>query len=138
MPSQDVVLRCPLRVSEPIPFLDQAVQGLSLCNAYDTAGLRPDDRAPRTAWHLLGVRVCINALGTLLGHGPHKIYKLVHQVPDMGEGAWSLQPRDQPQRRVCDQFFAELYMSAAEHLAEQHLDIENVDDAIAHDDHCGI
>jgi hypothetical protein len=107
-------------------------------NAYDAAGLRPDDRAPRTAWHLLGVRVCIDALGTLLGHGPHKIYKLVHQVPDMREGAWSVQPRDQPQRRVCDQFFAELYMSAAEHLAEQHLDIENVDDAIAHDDHCGM
>ena len=109
-----------------------------LASAYDTAGPRPDDRAPRTAWHLLGVRVCITALQTLLGHGSRKIYNLLHRVPDMREGTWSVQPRDQPQRRACDQFFAELYMSAAEHLAEQRLDIDNIDDAIAHDDACGL
>ena len=56
----------------------------------------------------------------------------------MREGTWSVQPCDQPQRRACDQFFAELYMSAAEHLAEQQLDIDNIDDAIAHDDACGL
>ena len=33
----------------------------------------------------------------------------------------------------CDQFFAELYMSAAEHLAEQCLDPDNSADAIAQD-----
>ena len=118
--------------------LTEQCKACLLSNAYDTAGSRPDDRAPRTAWHLLGARVCIDALGTLLGHGPGKIYKLVHQVPDMREGTWSVQPRDQSQRRACDQFFAELYMSAAEHLAEQQLDIDNIDDAIAHDDACGL
>ena len=118
--------------------LTEQCKACLLANAYDTAGPRPDDRAPRTAWHLLGVRVCITALQTLLGHGSRKIYNLLHRVPDMREGTWSVQPRDQPQRRACDQFFAELYMSAAEHLAEQRLDIDNIDDAIAHDDACGL
>ena len=49
-----------------------------LCsNAYDTAGPRPDGRAPRTALHLLGARICIDAFEALLGHGPGKIHKLV-------------------------------------------------------------
>ena len=52
----------------------------------------------------------------------------------MRRGTWSVEVRDQPQRRACDHFFAEMYMSAAEHLAEQHLDIDNVDNAIAQDD----
>ena len=52
----------------------------------------------------------------------------------MRRGTWLVQVRDKPQRRACDRFFAELYMSAAEHLAEQHLDIDNIDNAIAQDD----
>ena len=52
----------------------------------------------------------------------------------MRRGTWSVEVRDQPQRRACDHFFAEMYMSAAEHLAEQHLDIDNIDNAIAQDD----
>ena len=117
--------------------LTEECKACLLSSAYDTAGPMPDDRKPRTAWYLLGVRVCTEALEKLLGHSPSKFYKLVHQVPDMRQGTWSVQPRDQPQRRACDQFFAELYMSAAEHLAEQQLDIDNIDDSIAHDDACG-
>ena len=52
----------------------------------------------------------------------------------MRHSTWSVQPTDRPQRRACDQFFAELYMSAAEHLAEQDLDIDDIDEDIAHDD----
>ena len=117
--------------------LTEECKACLLSSAYDTAGPMPDDRKPRTAWYLLGVRVCTEALEKLLGHSPSKFYKLVHQVPDMRQGTWSVQPRDQPQRRACDQFFAELYMSAAEHLAEQQLDIDNIDDSIAHDEACG-
>ena len=65
---------------------------------------------------------------------PRTLYKYVHQRPDMRHGTWSVQLTDRPQRRACDQFFAELYMSAAEHLAEQDLDIDNIDEDIAHDD----
>ncbi len=94
-------------------------------------------QAPWTAWHLLGVRICVDALAALLGMSPRSIYNHVHEKPDMRKGIWSVQLREQPQRRACDQFFAEMYMSAAEHLAEQHLDIEKVDDDIAHDDALG-
>jgi len=38
-----------------------------ISTAYDTAGPKPEDRAPRTAWHLLGVRICVDALAALLG-----------------------------------------------------------------------
>ena len=50
-----------------------------------------------------------------------------------GKGPWSVQPHAAPQQRIVDQFFAELYMSAAEQLAEQDLDRGAVADNITHD-----
>ena len=44
-----------------------------------------------------------------------------------------MQPHAAPQQSIVNHFFAELYMSAAEHLAEQDLDIGKVDDNIAQD-----
>ena len=57
----------------------------------------------------------------------------VHQRVDLRKGSWSVQPREAPQQSIVNQFFAKLYMSAMEHLAEQDLDIGKVDDNIAHD-----
>ena len=47
------------------------------------------------------------------GCGPGKMYyELVHQVPDMQEGTWSVQPCDQPQCRACDRSCTCLQWSA--------------------------
>ena len=93
----------------------------------------PADKAIRTQWHLVGVPVCVAALAAIIGVTPRTLYKSVHQAVDLRKGPWSVQPHAAPQQRIVDQFFAELYMSAAEHLAEQDLDIGTVDDNIAHD-----
>ena len=90
-------------------------------------------QAPRTTWSLLGFRICVAALTALLGTAPCTFYKHIHEKPDRRKGKWSVVGHDRPQRRACDQFFAELYMSAAEHLAEQCLDPANSADAIAQD-----
>jgi hypothetical protein len=60
----------------------------------------------------------------VLGMAPHTFYRCIHENPDRRKGMWSVVGHDRPQRRACDQFFAELYMSAAEHLAEQCLNPE--------------
>ena len=94
-------------------------------------------QAPRTAWYLLGFRICVAALTALLSTAPCTFYKHIHEQPDRRKGKWSVVGHDRPQRRACDQFFAELYMSAAEHLAEQCLDPDNSADAIAQDAEVG-
>ena len=80
----------------------------------------------------------MDASGAILGTAPRSLYKYAHQRPDMRHGTWSVQLTYRPQCRACDQFFAELYISAAAHLSEQHSDISNIGDAIAHDDSCGL
>ena len=94
-------------------------------------------QAPRTAWYLLGFRICVAALTALLGMAPCTFYKHIHKQPDRRKGMWSVVGHDRPQRRACDQFFAELYMSTAEHLPEQCLDPDNSADAIAQDAEVG-
>ena len=79
------------------------------------------------------VSVCVVALAAILGVTPRTLYKSVHQAVDLRKGPWSVQPHAAPQQRIVDQFFADLYMSAAEHLAAQDLDIGTVGDNIAHD-----
>ena len=103
-----------------------------IATSYETCGPVPTDKAIRTQWHLLGVRVCVVALAAILGVTPRTLYMRVHQAVDLRKGPWSVQPHAAPQQRIVDQFFAELYMSAAEHLAEQDLDIGKADDNIAH------
>ena len=105
-----------------------------LATSYDSCGSHEEDhKALRTCWHLLGVPVCVDALATLLATSKRTLYKEVHGIGDGRKGAWSVHPVDRPQAKVVDQFFAELYMSAAEHLAEQDLRVDKIDDAIAHD-----
>ena len=82
---------------------------------------------------MLGKPVCVSALAAILGISPRTLYKHVHRAPDLRKTSWIVQPYTAPQQRIVDQFFAELYMSAAEHLAEQDLDIGKVDDNIARD-----
>ena len=88
-------------------------------------------QGPRTMWHLLGFRICAAALTALLGVAPHTFYKYIHEQPDRHKSKWSVVGHDLPQRRACDQFFAELYTSAAEHLAGQCLDPDSGNDVIA-------
>ena len=105
----------------------------TVATSYETCGPVPTDKAIRTQWRLLGVPVCVVDIAAIIGVTPHTLYKSVHQAVDLRKGPWSVQPHAAPQQRIVDQFFAELYMSAAEHLAEQDLDIGTVDDNITHD-----
>ena len=91
------------------------------------------DKSAHTQWHLLGKPVCVSALAAILGISPRTLYKHVHRAPDLRKTSWIVQPYTAPQQRIVDQFFAELYMSAAEHLAEQDVDIGKVDDNLARD-----
>ena len=113
--------------------LSQECQTHLIATSYETCGPVPADRAARTQWHLLGVPVCVSALAAILGVTPRTLYKRVHQAVDLRKTPWSALPHEAPQQRIVNQFFAELYMSAAEHLAEQDLDIGKVDDNIAQD-----
>ena len=105
-----------------------------MATPYEMCRPAPTYKAVRTQWHLLGVPVCVAALAAILGDTPRTLYKSVHQAVGLRKGPWSVQPHAAPQQRIVDQFFAELYMSAAEHLAAQDLHIGKVDDNIAHDD----
>ena len=113
--------------------LSEECQTHLIATSYETCGPIPTDRAARTQWHLLGIPVCVSALAAILGVTPRTLYKRVHHAVDLRKGSWSVQPHPAPQQSIVDQFFAELYMSAAEHLAEQDLDIGKVDDNIAQD-----
>ena len=113
--------------------LSEECQTHLMATSYETCGPSPADGGVKTQWHLLGVPVCVSALAAVLGMSPRTLYKHVHQAVDLRKGSWSVRPYDAPKEHIVNQFFAELYMSAAEHLAEQDLDIGKVDDNIAHD-----
>jgi len=114
--------------------LSQECQTHLMSTSYETCGPALEDKAtPRTQWHLLGLPVCVSALATILGVTPRTLYKRVHRAVDLRKGPWCVRQHEAPQQSIVNQFFAELYMSAAEHLAEQDLDIGKVDDNIAHD-----
>ncbi len=127
---------------ERFHHLSKECQSHLIATSYNTAtaiiplgtSVQRPAKAPRTNWTFLGHPVCVQALQSLLGMSATTLYRYVHDTPDRRRGVWSAHPSDQRQRRAVDQFFSELYMSAAEHLAEQHLDIDNIDDAISYDD----
>ena len=73
--------------------------------------------------------ICVSALCALLGITSRRWYKCVHQSVDLRKDSWSAQPREAPQQRIVNQFFAKFCMSAT----GQDLDIGKVDDNIAHD-----
>ena len=107
-------------------------RGHLVATAYENGG--PPGEMATTEWYFLGSRVCCSALGALLGTCPRTLYKSVHRVPDERRGTWSRRCPEGSQRRLVDQFFAELYISAAEHLPECEVHIGPVDGAIATDD----
>lgn len=126
-----------LQVERVVEFCDRfhklttECQAHLLATSYD-AGPLPTDRLPRTTWYLLGVRVCLPALCAILGRTQRTLYRQVRRVPDMRSRALSVRMHAAPQRMIVDQFFAELYMSAAEHLPTD--DVTDVHSNIASDD----
>lgn len=138
---RDVPVKDLAKFCERFHRLSAECQGHLLKVAYETAG---DDSvsmqsapatntgpALRTEWYLLGRRVCVQALAALLGMARRTLYKRVHGEVDGRKLA--LGPRDAIQARMVDQFFVEVYWSAAEHLAEDS-SIKNVDRCIGEDD----
>ena len=77
----------------------------------------------RTQWSLCGKEVCVPAWCSLMGVGPHKVYKLVGGLLDMrrripGDDGGPVKNREANQSRTVDCFFLEVYQSAAEALPE--------------------
>ena len=75
---------------------------------------------------------CQNYAPSWVAHRKRCTDKQVNKVPDVRSRAWSLRMRAVPQRQIVDQRFAELYMSAAEHLPTD--DVAEVHFNIASDD----
>ena len=129
--ARDLRVECIVEFCDRFHKLTTECQGHLLATSYDTGPL-PTDRLPRTTWYLLGVRVCLPALCAILGRTQRTLYRQVRRVPDMRSRALSVRMHAAPQRMIVDQFFAELYMSAAEHLPTD--DVTEVHSNIASDD----
>jgi len=74
---------------EPLIAFCKAFHGMSdvdraayLSSAYKGQA-KEGERAGQTHWHLLGHRVCLKRLQSLLQTGPNTWDKLIHQVPDI-------------------------------------------------------
>jgi len=74
--------------------------------------------ATRAQWSFCGHQVCVQAFCKLLPVGAHKLYKGVKMALDMRRSmpGCAKQVRPCPQRQVSDNFFIDLYRSAAEPL----------------------
>jgi hypothetical protein len=96
--------------------------------AYDTCdgGHESSTKPLRTEWHFLGHRMNVECLQQLLGMSHKTFYKKCHGVLDMRK---FLVPcgRATLQSLIVDQFFCELYSSAAERLPEVEASLRDVD-----------
>ena len=102
-----------------------------LHTAYDTCGAKTSShKRARTEWRLLGHRVSVKCLGTMLGMGAHSFYKMCHGKLDMRKFPG---PKSTgcPQSMIVDQFFCELYCSAAERLPEVAVPLQDIDAVIS-------
>ena len=86
----------------------------------------------RTQWSLYGHEVCAVAFVKLLGISFRRLYKDANAVPDMRRSldGHPAPLRERPQAAVCDQFFIDLYCSAAEPVPVD-LHIDNVEESVA-------
>lgn len=102
--------------------------------AYDTCGdsegeaIQHHQKRMRTEWHFMGHRANVECLQLLLGISGKTFYKKCHGALDMR--TFSVQRssgQTSPQSLIVDQFFCELYASAAERLPEVEAPLRNVD-----------
>lgn len=130
-----------LNVADVIEFsklfhrLKRPCQGHLIATSYNSTGplsVGSLGRLKSTAWYLLGARICVPALCAILGRTQRTLYNEVRRTVDKRLKSYSTVQRPAPQRQIVDQFFAELYMSAAEHLPTD--DIESINSNIASDD----
>ncbi len=103
--------------------------------AYDTCGEEEASSVQRskqlhTEWHLLGQRLNVKCLQAILGIGCRAFYKKCNGRPDMRKFPRPRAPGC-PQSMIVDQFFCELYCSAAERLPEVAAPLHDVDAEIS-------
>ena len=97
--------------------------------AYDTCGgdsSEPPSKRLRTEWYFLGHHTTVECLQSLLGMSTRTFYKKCHGTLDMRKFP-SPVGHSSPQSLIVDQFFCELYCSAAERLPEVEASLRNVD-----------
>ena len=104
-----------------------------LHTAYETCGDEADDRhllglreRVRIEWYLLGHHITVDCLQSLLGMTSRTFYKKCHGTLDMRRFP-APSGHTCPQGLIVDQFFCELYCSAAERLPEVEAPLRNVD-----------
>ena len=103
--------------------------------AYDTcdgghdSGVQSSEKALRTEWHFLGHRMNVECLQQLLGMSHQTFYKKCHGALDLRKFPVP-SGRATPQSLIVDQFFCELYCSAAERLPEVEAPLRDVDSHI--------
>ena len=91
----------------------------------------PDSRLVVTRWELCGHEVCRHAFLNILRMTDRTMVKLTHGVPSVRGSA----VRDSPKTKLINQFFLELYMSAAEPMPHEHYMVHgSVDGNIECDD----
>ena len=75
---------------ERFHHLSEECQTHLVSTSYETLGPAPEHKGVKTQWHLLGVPLCVAALGALLGITPRTWYKRVHKIVDLRKGSWSV------------------------------------------------
>ena len=92
---------------------------------------RADGKRAVTEWYLLGNRVSKDCLVAMLGTTSRTLFKHCHGQADGRSGPAAKMPRTRPNSAalIIDQYFQEVYWSAAEPLPET-LHIDGVDEAI--------
>lgn len=90
----------------------------------------------KAQWFLLGIRVSVSCLASMLGISERKLFNFINGVPDRRKEPFSTVKHHHHEfsGQVVHQFFWELYKSAAEDLPEDPIPtLSNVDDAIRSD-----
>ena len=114
--------------------LSEECQTHLISTSYETCGPVPTDKSTRTQWHLLGEPICL-CICSVCYPGSNASHVVQACSPGRGltEGPLGCAATCGTSAKHREPIFAELYMSAAEHLAEQDLNIGKVDDNIAQD-----
>ncbi len=117
---KDVVLFCKLYFSLPVSMQSEYVRNSAKTENSNFS----DDIGPRTKWLLLGHRVSMRCLNSILGINNHRFYRLKSGAL----GGRTLRSfRHKPQSLIVNQFFAELYSSTAERLPETDVSLDIAD-----------
>ena len=104
------------------------MQGFSLGRRHQTenvfvfivpsrASLTISGRSSRTQLEICGSHICVESFCRLLGMSRKRFYKLVNGEPDLRTKESGTRPTFCPKQAQVDEFFRDLYQSAAEPLA---------------------